>query len=412
MHGVGAFDDFEPREKSVQNNSPEVGQNNSVDVNDLQTVNVFGDTKTLTATEKVSNVSQNEESPSKQEGVEDTVKTTENLEESINQGFDTAIVSVVQDEDDEDDFVELTESCDNNSDSVNFTLKGKLAKQEVVPIVGIHDYSEIKTEDIDVDDLSEKLKDIADAETPDFIPERFRTDNAIDAEFKDAEDLTPIKENVIKEEQKSLFDKFNDYCDYLNDHPFKAMGDVAAKIGTSFGGLMRRHSFNKMKRSKQIFRQGDFDYILRKDGSLVLLKYRGNERVLKIPSVVGNKPVLYLHPDFLYSQTNPFDNYKARDFMYKLRGVDENSFESDKVTIEQIILPESLLAISDKTFYGCTTLHYLVIPASVRSMSNNAFKKSSIQKLFFNGTIPKNFDTEKYVGNIYVTPEEYRQSFA
>lgn len=424
MHGVNAFTESSTKEKSVPNSTSPSLNNTIPSVDDLSIVDAFGDEGALsedTNSERLSkdntNIVESDEvvgsESDKCEERTESVESEEEKQELIVMALNNGSVSNDLDED-EDEITVSDEVEGTDTDDINFTLKGKLGKQEVVPVVGIHDYSNMAPEsDVDVDDLSEKLKKSADDETPNFTPERFRTDNAIDAEFRevtdaefeDSEDLSKVTQNAEENAEKSLWNKAVDYYNYMDDHPVEALKKGFGYAGMIVGSLMRRHTFNKMKRSKQIFRQGDFDFVLRKDGSLVLLKYRGSNGRVIIPSNVGNKPVLYIHPDFLFSQTNPLDNYYTRGVVSKIAGVDEGALEGNG-TITEIVLPESLLAISDKTFTGCATIKHLVIPASVRSIANNAFYGSGIKKLFFNGEIPDNFETDKFAGNIYVALDE------
>lgn len=403
MHGVSAFDEIDSKEKSVQNSTSSIVES-VVDKEDLKVVDAFGSETKLGQTEMSSEI------PQENQGEETEKEKQEETEEEKQEIIAAALMPLNTDLDDEDE-----DEIEEDSGDVNFTLKGKLGKQEVVPIVGVHDYSNMKNgPDVDVDELGEKLKNVADAETPNYTPERFRTDNAIDVEFRevtdadfeDTEDLTKVEQNAAVEAEKSLMDKAIEYYNYMDEHPIESLKKGLSVAGDLFGSIMRRHTFNKMKRAKQIFRQGDFDYTLRKDGSLILLKYRGNSGKVVIPSRVGNKPVLYIHPDFLFSQTNPLDNYYTRGVVGKIVGKDDGALEGNS-TINEVVLPESLLAISDKTFTGCATIKHLVIPSSVRSISNNAFYGSSIKKLFFNGQIPDNFEVDKFAGNVYARVDEF-----
>lgn len=412
MHGVSAFDEIDSKEKSVQNSTSSIVES-VVDKEDLKVVDAFGSETKLGQTEMSSEIpqeNQGEETEEEKQEEETEEEKQEETEEEKQEIIAAALMPLNTDLDDEDE-----DEIEEDSGDVNFTLKGKLGKQEVVPIVGVHDYSNMKNgPDVDVDELGEKLKNVADAETPNYTPERFRTDNAIDVEFRevtdadfeDTEDLTKVEQNAAVEAEKSLMDKAIEYYNYMDEHPIESLKKGLSVAGDLFGSIMRRHTFNKMKRAKRIFRQGDFDYTLRKDGSLILLKYRGNSGKVIIPSRVGNKPVLYIHPDFLFSQTNPLDNYYTRGVVGKIVGKDDGALEGSS-TINEVVLPESLLAISDKTFTGCATIKHLVIPSSVRSISNNAFYGSSIKKLFFNGQIPDNFEVDKFAGNVYARVDEF-----
>ena len=154
MHGVSAFDEIDSKEKSVQNSTSSIVES-VVDKEDLKVVDAFGSETKLGQTEMSSEIpqeNQGEETEKEKQEEETEEEKQEETEEEKQEIIAAALMPLNTDLDDEDE-----DEIEEDSGDVNFTLKGKLGKQEVVPIVGVHDYSNMKNGP-DVDELGEKLK--------------------------------------------------------------------------------------------------------------------------------------------------------------------------------------------------------------------------------------------------------------
>lgn len=243
-------------------------------------------------------------------------------------------------------------------------------------------------------------------------------------EVSTAEDATPVSESEIKEpvsvpvtetvkketpppvQTTTLKSNIMDKVDSINEHPLSFLAKCCGVIYSAMAKVAKRVSFNKLIHNGVRVQSGDFEFV-KVSNYLILIKYSGVDNIVKIPAIVGNLPVLYVHPDFLYSGVNPFDNYKIRSLVTAVKGLSTNALEEDSENkfisdITEVQLPNTLIAISDGAFDGCLGLKELVIPASVKAFNFGAIKNSGITSLYFNGSIPKGFDQKKFHGDIYI----------
>lgn len=146
------------------------------------------------------------------------------------------------------------------------------------------------------------------------------------------------------------------------------------------------------------------------NGEAMITSYSGDARVVEFPSYIRAKsgeriPVCYIHSSCLYS--NFLNNYRTKNAIDNLTSVD-SSFKLDgQNKIIDIKLPEGLKAIFDDTFDNCLDITAITIPSTVQFIGNNAFRGSTITKLFFNGPPISNWTADLFPGkNVYVM-EQY-----
>lgn len=217
---------------------------------------------------------------------------------------------------------------------------------------------------------------------------------------KSVESVEPPKS--IYNNTESLMQK----VDEVNSHPIHFCALLFAACYRMIADIIKRISFSKLIKKGVKVEAGEFEFV-KTANYLTLTKYSGVSNTIEVPATVGKLPVKYLHPDFLYSSVNPFDNYKFRSMKSALKGLstvalDENVDSSFLSDITEIVLPNTLVAIPDGVFAGCTRLTQLVIPASVKSFSVASIKNSGIVDIYFDGEVPQSFDVNKFKGNVFV----------
>lgn len=137
--------------------------------------------------------------------------------------------------------------------------------------------------------------------------------------------------------------------------------------------------------ASQLYQEGDFTYLLKKDNTAILTKYHFDMRnqndkteiKLTVPEKVnanGND----------YTVTEIGDNAFANDDSYtnnfpnkKTPGNSENTYR----TISKIILPDTIKIIGNYAFFRCVGLHEIKMPPALESIGKHAFSFSGIQQL-------------------------------
>ncbi len=226
---------------------------------------------------------------------------------------------------------------------------------------------------------------------------------------KSAESVGSSKSTESVESPKSIYNNTESLMqkvDEVNAHPIHFCALLFEVCYRMIAGIIKRISFSKLIKKGVKVEAGEFEFV-KTANYLTLTKYSGVSNTIEVPATVGKLPVKYLHPDFLYSSVNPFDNYKFRSMKSALKGLstvalDENVDSSFLSDITEIVLPNTLVAIPDGVFAGCTRLTELVIPASVKSFSVASIKNSGIVDIYFDGEVPQSFDVNKFKGNVFV----------
>ena len=315
-----------------------------------------------------------------------------------------------------------TKSTDSAvSDSTTEELDGHFQQSDVFNAIATKDKKETDTKpkevffssvsfDEDNDDVSDVLRsensaicnDESDTAEKDESPE---TAKSVESP-KTTKSMEPKKSveppKSIHSNAESLMQK----VDEVNAHPIHFCALLFDTCYRTIAGIIKRISFSKLIKKGVKVEAGEFEFV-KTANYLTLTKYSGVSNTIEVPATVGKLPVKYLHPDFLYSSVNPFDNYKFRSMKSALKGLstvalEENVDSSFLSDITEIVLPSTLVAIPEGVFAGCTKLTELVIPASVKSFSIASIKNSGVTNIYFDGEIPQSFDVNKFKGNVFV----------
>lgn len=212
---------------------------------------------------------------------------------------------------------------------------------------------------------------------------------------------TKTAEPVVKKHKPLISD--NEDEEDLVDEAYAKAVDVLQKAGTSArkAGLSIREktiTFMQLASADRMFKDSSVIktnvMTFRNSGnSIMAYKYTGSNTVIRIPAYVNGLPVEYLHTKFLKRVAVVSNTAKAVQNFMDGTMVDHKTsdyqFNPGKIT--RVILPETLKVIPAELFYGCHSLHELVIPASVSVMPNDAILNSGINVLIFNGACPNGF---------------------
>lgn len=263
--------------------------------------------------------------------------------------------------------------------------------------------------DEDNDDVSDVLRSENSAVRDDNGESDTVANDKSSKSTKSVESPKSTKSTKSAESPKSIYNNTESLMqkvDEVNAHPIHFCALLFAACYRMIAGIIKRVSFSKLIKKGVKVEAGEFEFV-KTANYLTLTKYSGVSNTIEVPATVGKLPVKYLHPDFLYSSVNPFDNYKFRSMKSALKGLstvalDENVDSSFLSDITEIVLPNTLVAIPDGVFAGCTRLTELVIPASVKSFSVASIKNSGIVDIYFDGEVPQSFDVNKFKGNVFV----------
>lgn len=307
-----------------------------------------------------------------------------------------------------------TESTDSTvSDSNTEELDGHFQQSDVFNAIAAKDKKETDTKpkevffssvsfDEDNDDVSDVLRSENSAVCNDS-GESPKTVKSAESPKKSVESVKTVEvRQPIHSNAESLMQK----VDEVNAHPIHFCALLFDTCYRTIAGIIKRISFSKLIKKGVKVEAGEFEFV-KTANYLTLTKYSGVSNTIEVPATVGKLPVKYLHPDFLYSSVNPFDNYKFRSMKSALKGLstvalEENVDSSFLSDITEIVLPSTLVAIPEGVFAGCTKLTELVIPASVKSFSVASIKNSGVTDIYFDGEIPQSFDVNKFKGNVFV----------
>lgn len=113
--------------------------------------------------------------------------------------------------------------------------------------------------------------------------------------------------------------------------------------------------------------ESDFEYREKKDGTIKIKQYIGNESEIVIPAVIDGKSVLELQSIFDDCTDLPI-SVTVSDGIEKLAYTFENCSK-----LKSVSLPNSLTGISINTFKSCEDLESITIPESVTYLGNYAF---------------------------------------
>lgn len=210
---------------------------------------------------------------------------------------------------------------------------------------------------------------------------------------------------------------------------------AAIKEGTETAKTFLGRTFNKMAgrinqfavyrmfRKAQEYKIGDFKFKLyrTKEGVIACItKYIGSSGVVTIPSAIRTQDgsiayVQYISENFLFASS--FSNYGVRkklgfvgNLFRRKDSIDSLDWNTDvrcgMSSIEEVILPEGLVAIFPNSFYNCNNLKSVIIPSTCMYVSDKAFNMSGVEDIYFNGDVPSSFDKKAYGDiSIFVRPQ-------
>lgn len=103
---------------------------------------------------------------------------------------------------------------------------------------------------------------------------------------------------------------------------------------------------NETKKVKaETLKEGDCEYEIIDEGSVLLKKYLGSQRIVDIPAKVGGRSVVRIGQGAFW----------------------------ECISLEQVTIPSGIAGIEANAFWGCKNLKEMIIPDSVLSISSNAF---------------------------------------
>ncbi len=112
------------------------------------------------------------------------------------------------------------------------------------------------------------------------------------------------------------------------------------------------------------------------DGSVELLKYKGKETEIVIPSeifVLGKKrPVTSIGYEAFYNCSS----LKSVVIPNSVTSIEDRAFE-DCSTLTSVVIPDSVTSIGEYAFYRCSSLTGIEIPNSVKSIGESSFSNCS-----------------------------------
>ena len=134
-------------------------------------------------------------------------------------------------------------------------------------------------------------------------------------------------------------------------------------------------------RSKHIVTEakwaGDCCYAVYDDGTAVLIKYVGEDEILKLPAIYAGRPVM---------------------------GVSTKTFDGCE-NLREVYLPESITSLPAKLFNNCPSLTTIYIPGSVTSIGKNVVSECpAFTTVRFGGS-------EESWANIYVGQVPYTDNY-
>lgn len=253
-----------------------------------------------------------------------------------------------------------------------------------------------------------------------------KIDDDIRSQEGDVNDEQKSQEGGVNVEKKSLIDsivnreksdkfietkqKFMSALKEYNEHPVRFTANV---IGSNVTRSLRRHGLKKIRKKGLTVISGDFEFV-KCDNALLLWKYSGSSINIKIPATIGNLPVITINPDAFTNRLaggGPLMSSFTRSVFSVFKGStleNVNSFNLANIVsgVESMELPNTLTTIYEGTFSWCGSIDEIVIPQSVISCPNTAFNMCKVKKLIFNGKVPKNFDPDKFDGEVWCKNDE------
>lgn len=122
-----------------------------------------------------------------------------------------------------------------------------------------------------------------------------------------------------------------------------------------------------------------FEYKVEDDG-ITIINYIGSKQYIKIPELIGDKPVLRIG-DSAFEGDKQWES-KIRMIILPKTIISIGARAFCGIDIELIELPKNLKSIGSKAFSQCSLLEVLTIPESVVTIGENAFEECDSLALF------------------------------
>ena len=103
--------------------------------------------------------------------------------------------------------------------------------------------------------------------------------------------------------------------------------------------------FSIIPASAADFTVGDYEYVIKDDGTLEIVKYNGKESVITIPVKANN---------------------------YNVTSIGKKAFERN-MDITKVIIPEGITNLSGYVFYSCYNLTEVSLPDSIKEVGEDCF---------------------------------------
>lgn len=154
-------------------------------------------------------------------------------------------------------------------------------------------------------------------------------------------------------------------------------------------------------------------YLLQSAKELMAFRLLAPALDVVIPGEVCGYPVRYVHPSFLRGSLNPLTGLKYQNLINNFAAENIITLNKEKIKdaakgAKSLALPNGLVALPPNLFNYCLALKSITIPASVTSVSVNAFSYSNLKDIWFNGVCPDGFLNNVYLPagvKIHVKPE-------
>lgn len=144
-----------------------------------------------------------------------------------------------------------------------------------------------------------------------------------------------------------------------------------------------------------------WSYKKQKDGDLILTSYKGESVDVVIPSAIGKSTVTALDGDLFnpeMSQLSPTQkaarkNLRSVVIPDTITALPEMLFfgtwQTHLTCLEQVVLGKNIRTLGSRCFYECSALTEITLPDTLRSIEENAFYGSGIQRIVLPDSVKK-----------------------
>lgn len=137
---------------------------------------------------------------------------------------------------------------------------------------------------------------------------------------------------------------------------------------------------------------GDFNYEVNEDGTVMITKYIGNDSNVIIPNKIDDKIVTSI-----FQRAFECDGLKSVTFPSTLETIKSGAFR-DCIHLEYLYLPDSVTHIEHNAFYGCNSLEEVHFSNSLEFIGSYAFTYcNNLKTVTFPASI-KNIGESAFIG--------------